>query len=812
MQQSIFHPRTQTAHSTFSTHRFYKFAQVVFFIALGVMPLIFLPGVVYPLAPVKTLWVLGAAGIATLLLAFVVLREGEVPIRHFWPLAAFLALAGVYALAALFSADVRDAFLGTSLEVHTAGFLFLMAFVMTISTALSTTRRAAFFLCASLCVSLLGMLLFHALRLFDPSLLSLGVFTQASHSPLLTVNGVAMFAGAMVLVLLLALVQLSLARSVQLFGLGLGLATLALAAVFYYPAIWWVLGAVSLVVLLYHTARRLYWEQHAVSRESAPTPLVAVIFAALVFATSTLFVVTGDEMTRVIGDYTGVGEMVVRPTTMGTLEVAREVLTESPVLGVGPNQFVDAWRLYKDPSILESPFWNTAFPSGSSYLSTALVTTGVLGATLWLLFFGSLVYYGIRFQMRSAALHATWRFIGSASFVGAMYIWGLTFFASPPGYLLLLGAGLTGMFLGAYARGVEAPVHVVSVANARVYGVLLVIAVVAVVGASAGSLFLVGKQYISLVHFNAANADAEAANVSEVVARLEQAYATFANDEYLRAAAQYRLQELTALLETAGEEDVTDRAAEIAQAGLAAAGRAVALDPGAPRNHLVEAQLMGTLAAAGVEGARSRAADAVDRARQYDPHNPAIDLFAAQLAFAAGENDRAREHAQAAVEKKPNYVAALLFLTDIDIAEDNLDAALARAESILSLEPNNPARYYQYGVLASAAGARTQAIQAFEAALSLAPEYANARYLLATAYAEEGRTDDALAQLRILQRGNPENELVAEAISRLQNGQSIQSLEPRGLSDDARAETAPSLSPAPAAANENAALPTAESR
>lgn len=812
MQQSIFHPRTQAAHSTFSTHRFYKLAQVVFFVALGVMPLLFLPGAVYPLAPLKSLWVLGAAGIATLLLAFVVLREGEVSIRHFWPLAAFVALAGVYALAALFSADVRDAFLGTSLEVHTAGFLFLMAFVMTLATTLSATRRAAFFLCAALCISLLGILLFHTLRLFDSSLLSFGVFTQPSHSPLLTVNGVAMFAGAMVLVFLLALVQLSLARSVQLFVVMLGFATLALAAVFYYPVIWWVLGAVSLVVLLYHTVRRLYWEQSAISREGAPPPLVAVIFAAIVFATSTLFVVTGDEITRVLGNYTDVGEMVVRPTTMGTLDVARAVLTESPLLGVGPNQFVDAWRLHKDPSILETPFWDTAFPSGSSYLSTAVVTTGVLGATMWLLFFGSLIYYGIRFQMRSTALHATWRFIGSASFVGAMYVWGLTFFASPPGYLLLLGAGLTGLFLGAYARGVEVPVHVVSVVRARVYGVLLVIAAVVVVGASAGSLFLAGKQYISLVQFNAANVEAETANVSEVVAKLGRAYATFANDEYMRVIAQYHLQELTALLETAGEEDVTDQAAEIAQAGLAAAGRAVALDPAAPLNHLVEAQLLGTLAAAGVEGARTRAVAAVDRARQYDPHSPAIDLFAAQLAFAGGENARARELAQAAVEKKSNYVEALLFLTDIEIAEDNLDAALSRAESVLSLEPNNPARYYQYGVLASAAGERAQAIQAFEVALSLAPEYANARYLLATAYAEEGRTDDALQQLRILQRSNQGNERIAEAISRLQNGQSIQPLEPSGLSDDARADAAPTLTPAPAPANTGATLPTAESR
>ena len=57
---------------------------------------------------------------------------------------------------------------------------------------------------------------------------------------------------------------------------------------------------------------------------------------------------------------------------------------------------MDAWRLYKDPSINQTIFWNTDFESGNGFVSTAMVTTGLFGVIAWVLFLGLFCWQGVR--------------------------------------------------------------------------------------------------------------------------------------------------------------------------------------------------------------------------------------------------------------------------------------------------------------------------------------------------------------------------------------------------------------------------------
>ena len=60
------------------------------------------------------------------------------------------------------------------------------------------------------------------------------------------------------------------------------------------------------------------------------------------------------------------------------------------------------------------------------------------------------------------------------------------------------------------------------------------------------------------------------------------------------------------------------------------------------------------------------------------------------------------------------------------------------------------------------------ATKAFEQAIILDNNYANARYFLALAYLDANRKDDALAQLKIIEVSNPDNQMIKQLISEVE--------------------------------------------
>jgi Flp pilus assembly protein TadD len=65
------------------------------------------------------------------------------------------------------------------------------------------------------------------------------------------------------------------------------------------------------------------------------------------------------------------------------------------------------------------------------------------------------------------------------------------------------------------------------------------------------------------------------------------------------------------------------------------------------------------------------------------------------------------------------------------------------------------------------------AASALEKAVTIQPDYSNARYFLGLSYARLGRTKDALTQFSQLAVTNPDNQTVASAITALESGKSL---------------------------------------
>lgn len=777
MENTMFRPAALAEDHDPVAQSLLNVARHILVVVFGLFPLMFIPVAYAPLLYTKVLFVLAGVAIAVIFYALAVLREGEVSITAPFALIAMWGITTAYIISTLLSGDLKDAFVGNGFEVHTTAFMILLAAIASVGLIFRGSKTAVVRLYGLLIASGIVLALYHILRILaGADTLSFGVFNSLTLSPLGSWNGLALYFGLIVLLALVALEQLPLTKLGKwVLACSSGLALIMLAIVNYF-AVWAVIAVVSVIMLIYAIARKHYQRTEPMVKEQSNGQLASITFAAATLVISLMFILGSSTLATFIVSHTGVEYIEVRPSFSATVDMARYVYNESPIFGVGPNQFVDVWRMYKDPSLNETMFWNTNFESGSGFIPTAFVTTGVLGLIAWVSFLSLLVFSGFRMIFRTSSADRFWTFIGHSSFIAAAYLWGMSFIYTPSATILMLAAVCTGIFFAAY--GVLMPQSrpvVLSVAGSRAYGVVFVGIVVLVIFGSVGTLYATGRHYSALYEFNRAFATLDDTDtIDSLQERIMGAYALSQNDIFVRRIAEYRLAQIEAMLSVAEPTDAEIETFQGAVAdGVSAAETATELDPSEPLNWLVLGRIYSALAQAGIADAYERAGAAFDRARALSPTNPAIALLRAQLEARAEDVASARTYAEEAVRMKRNFTEALLFLSQLDILENNVASAIERTESIISIEPNNPARYYQLGILESATGDIASAIAAFERAVALDPQYANARYFLALAYVEDGRTDDALRELAVVAELNPDNQELAALIDQIESGASV---------------------------------------
>src|SRR5690606_9207967 len=103
------------------------------------------------------------------------------------------------------------------------------------------------------------------------------------------------------------------------------------------------------------------------------------------------------------------------------LPILKHVLSEDPIVGIGPNKFIDAWRLYKDPLINETPLWDASFVGGSGFVPTGFATTGLVGALAWLGFLFLLLWHGWRVFLMTSKSDLFWRASAMITFLSSVY-------------------------------------------------------------------------------------------------------------------------------------------------------------------------------------------------------------------------------------------------------------------------------------------------------------------------------------------------------------------------------------------------------
>ncbi|MDJ0789851.1 MAG: tetratricopeptide repeat protein [Myxococcota bacterium] len=204
---------------------------------------------------------------------------------------------------------------------------------------------------------------------------------------------------------------------------------------------------------------------------------------------------------------------------------------------------------------------------------------------------------------------------------------------------------------------------------------------------------------------------------------------------------------------------------ELLQGDVAAATRAVdkalELDPELATALAAKALLLHS------QGDLAGAATAIDAAFAQTPH-PDYGYMGARMQLDLGNQEEARDRLLALLRGHPDHAAAANDLAWL-LADRGERLALAEdyAQLALRLSPS-AAVLDTLGYVQLKRGRADTAIESLGKAVEAKPDYATARYHLALALKETGKTEEARAQLEVaLQTAFPESEQARELLARL---------------------------------------------
>lgn len=132
------------------------------------------------------------------------------------------------------------------------------------------------------------------------------------------------------------------------------------------------------------------------------------------------------------------------------------------------------------------------------------------------------------------------------------------------------------------------------------------------------------------------------------------------------------------------------------------------------------------------------------------------------------EYDKARRHYSNALDLNPRHIDALVNRSILLAADNRLDQALVDAEAVARLRPNDPASHNNLGVIKFRLKASEEAIEHFNAAIEIAPDYADAWFNRASVYAAGQQRELAIGDLEAVLELDPDHAEAKKLLKEIQ--------------------------------------------
>ena len=382
-------------------------------------------------------------------------------------------------------------------------------------------------------------------------------------------------------------------------------------------------------------------------------------------------------------------------TNRGSLMVIKRTITEAPVLGNGPESFGFSYSLHKPENINQTAFWNLRLTNASSEIFSLIPEIGILGIFSLLALIGVFAFVVVKNFITGGFKKITELEI--ALFAGWLGLF-ITWFLYPQNTTLMFVFWLFSAFLLALTFG-KNDITEVNLRKSEKIAIGASFAFIVLVIVIIGLLYVQGTRYIAEAEYQSGLNLINQGKLNEGINRITRAIQINSyEDKFYRNLSQIFLIQQTQILnnQELDQNQKTEQVQLAVSNAINAAVRATNLNRKNVANWIVRASVYRRLVNS-VEGAADWAINSYKEAIKLEPTNPFIYT----------------ELARSYIDK------ANLILNRAQNEEDKKEANQFLEE----------------------------AVEAYNKAIEIKPDYAPAHFELAILYDRQGKTKEAIARM-----------------------------------------------------------------
>ena len=684
-------------------------------------------------------------------------------------------------ISSLLSTSVQKSFIGQGFELGTFSFIAIMFIsLFLVSKLVSDNKDRLLYIYGSFIISFILLAIFHIIRLFSsPSFLSFGIFNSSTATIIGKWFDLGIFSGIIFLLSFFALSLLSIKKSMKvLLWIILVLSAVLMFIVNSY-IIWFV---ISLILFAYGVYQYLQTESDSQGFKKVFSKIP--YFTLILFVLSSVFMWKDQQIANSLANE----PLALQQTEISlpwqlTLDIVADTIKERPLFGAGPNRFGSEFLLHKPVALNSSDFWALEFSTGFSYISSFLVTQGVVGSLLWILFFIFFFLFGIRGLKKVKESFA--RFTIVSTFFISSFLWIISLLYNPSHVIVLCTFVMTGLYLSVLISEGIVNLKKTEIISGSGFKKIFIIVLTILLIVFISWLFIYTKKVIGMSYFqsglNTLNSTIDnSVSISEN--KIKKAISWNNIDLYNQALSEVYIIQANSLVQKLQEQTNKDpksvdqglvkELGSIISLAATSTLNAINIDPTNYYNYISSARVFEFASSLKFTNAYESAKARYSNALSFNPYSPLLYLNLAQLEASNEKMDEAKKMIGIALQLKQNYTEAIFLLSQIQVSEGNTKDAIISAQVMTQINPNNPLIFFQLGLLYYNDKDYKNAVIALKQAVDFNPQYANARYFLGLSLARLNKNIDAIEQFEEITKTNPDNEEVSVILSNLKAGKS----------------------------------------
>lgn len=618
------------------------------------------------------------------------LKDGEFPITKDRLLLTGILIPIFYLVSALFSGAKTISFFGQGFEVGTFMFVLVLFLLMFLVTSILRTNERVYYLFFIFFISFFVVSVIQIARLFmGPEFLSFGVLVEPTSNLIGKWNELAVFSGLAGILSLITIEFINNSKVIKILSFILLVASLFFLALVNFSTVWWVIGGFSFLLISFVISSNRF-KKNTTGLKVKRFP----VFSIVVLGLSLIFLFAGPSISGKLTNTFKVASTEVRPSWQGTFSIAKETIKDksTTLIGVGPNRFVSQWLLHKPVGVNETVFWNTDFNTGISFLFTSIVTVGLLGFLLWIVFLGTLFYRSFK-TVFSAPKGKAEGYLLPLTFLATVYLWLFSIFYVPSNVIMTLTFIFTGALISMMIQSGVIKVKSISFSKNQRVDFILVLVLIFLVLMSVIGGYTISQKFVASAYSQKGliELNSKEANLTETETNIIKAINISKSDSYYRFLSEINLVKLQGLLskKDVGEEELKNQFQAILSSAVQNAIKATEIDKTNYQNWLSLGRVYETVILFGVQGAYEQAEDAYIKAVNLNPKNPLLMLTLGVLEYNNKNYEGAVTILENAVILKPTYSDAKYFLGLTYYNLGRNDDAIAQFEDVSTLNPDS---------------------------------------------------------------------------------------------------------------------------